>query len=1822
MANGTLINLRDSSYVRTDPLLAMRIGQHLLALPDEPFSVWDPSSGTGSFFYACAHTPWSRKFGTEISAERAEESRREWPKAIIVTAAFESIKMHGMVDLVLTNPPYFQQNGKRASLRFVTDAGEHLREGGVMVAILTARSDWDGYMINHWLKWYDQIRVWKFPDRTSDEQEGAFDDYKQIVIVGVRRATQAIPSSEDRKRLQGYQWRNASEKSQQLEGWRGEVPPPDLPDVPLENPYRVPASRDGARLVVQNATESTLLYALKTSGAHLSPAWQQATSWPESGYLGSPAMPYTGEAHVAAEIMIGGLDGEIVYGPSTGKDAEPHLFTAFVGQEWFKRIVEDEVKQKLYERGCIRVEMQELGDKPILGVLNLRRGTTHYYQGDAVFRFLQPWLHTLAGRIVEKRQPLYRLDPAEWEIAVTSQFGLDKRLPLAEFPGLATPQLHRVFAMGRSLDVHGRTAIQGEPGTGKTRLATATAARQAYRWRYRTTEFRHSVQPAWVSGLRRAWLKNPRTLALLGLEPVYGWRFNVQRQPKKRQRKEAMLEKSPNARVVAYREVSTGRLIAPEDAGPKALPVLIATPLKVVKEYGKEILAAYPQAEVMHLESYRDIEHWFARCARSSAPVIFGILSHSAKQQAYRNRWRPVVHEKTHLQRVPEMNPDAHLKPSLEPVYDERKQRIQGYRIKATGELLTRQVKSSYFYCPTCGGRIDATPGRLQEKEENDTQSALMGAKKGSQKETKESRTEPVGSLTWFVIKQRWCQCLGSRRNQNRRDQGKPPVLAPLWQKDRTEVTNRKLPPCSFAQWSAAWTQVKAQAERMYAGASAGALIECVRRDDVLLVHLVEAAVRDPQRLRDVAHVVERVDPALQSLRTQATWATTRLAGLLLEATQRDEGWMQEESSLELLLVALARRDLATLMQMVPSVRDNTSEVQHLIYAINEAEQQIAEHVVQAARRDFSNLILSRLVEVTRAEVDWQAIFFHLAYEQSHVQSQLAATKAKRKSPVPGRSQARTRLTVVAEGPIVHEECDRTATRGYESICDERSGNVVAYQMGKGGHMLTPIVSPHSGRVVGYRDATNGKGKEVMKKTCYDYRTPAPDGFSPYDYLYRFFPGCVALTVVDESHNGRTKDSDISQAFRQAMRASQMRMLTSGTHYGGNIIDFYHYWFSYHPSFWIRLGFGWNDAEFALRHYGVVQQWTKEYESEARKGSGQTNTTVSTVPAPGLSAKLIPGLLEDLTYLTVLDVGAHMPPKKEIPKGISMHDPILEEKVKKAQQECIQASKDLVTVQQDFREAKKLLESTEQQIRLASLQRQLLLAEDALARAQCRLSEVRAWVSERDLAGVYGGIVKELEVMAREGNAAARLAQGTIPRWFAALPCDTSYEVYATKRDDWGDKGEPELVIRTPVLAWDYLYPMERLLIETVQAELAEKRTVMIYIEQITRSMSKRLQWVLGQAEIACWVLPHNTEAEDRQQAILDALNRDKHEVVIVPYRLVNEGLNLHHLPSRRGIMTILWYEQSMNLFMYLQASQRAWRLGAHEEVRIHLPFYMGTAAHTKMRKLGGQSGAAAAFAGEPAKGELIKRMGADQTTLARLSASLEEESIFGEASLDAPAAKTTVEDLAQIEADFVRRNDELVAALKEGRQWLGIKDTLPERVATRMALRYPDIWQVVPRVTVLPDESLFLPGMQAEMEHPSEETVVSDPAAVAFPVTEGSVRDQTQEAWVSTEMEACSVPEVVALVAFVPQDSLPSVPALAEPQPAMLVFGDEDDIRQARRRRGTRPRRTLPRLKNPLIVKDIPAEQPTASSLPETEMMVASWWEMSFSDEENVDVA
>ena len=292
-------------------------------------------------------------------------------------------------------------------------------------------------------------------------------------------------------------------------------------------------------------------------------------------------------------------------------------------------------------------------------------------------------------------------------------------------------------------------------------------------------------------------------------------------------------------------------------------------------------------------------------------------------------------------------------------------------------------------------------------------------------------------------------------------------------------------------------------------------------------------------------------------------------------------------------LVQYIRRDKALLLRLVEVAMCDQDARTALLALVERVEpmvtglhmqnrDQFGTLFLDAARSDSSSLILSRLVEETRELVDWQSICFRLAYEQAHIQSQFLALKTKRKSN--GKDsldqlQARTRLVVVEEGSISWQD----RTRGSDPIKD-LSGKITANPLGHQGHRLVPIASQTSGPLTGDFDAA--MGKQTITKTSYDFRTPPADSFSPYDYLYRFFKGCVALAVVDESHNGRGRDTDIARSHHFAMLAAQTRQLTSGTHYGGDILGFYHYWYRYHPGFWRRLDFGWQDAKGADSLWG------------------------------------------------------------------------------------------------------------------------------------------------------------------------------------------------------------------------------------------------------------------------------------------------------------------------------------------------------------------------------------------------------------------------------------------------------------------------------------------------------------------------------------------------------------------------------------------------------------------------------------------------------------
>lgn len=705
MATGTLGGMAISMRIPTPQPIADRLPLLLRIDPRAPTTILDGAGcASGNLLAPFAGLPLARLVGIEISAEEAAAARARLPGATIIRAAFEATRIPAeSIGLAVTNPPYIRlDDGRRAEYAAQVLMTKALAPGGVNLAIIPARSGLDGMVINHWARHYDAIRCWRFPDGDPDSP-AAFQCYTQIILAGVKRA---VPRDEPDPALKAQlqSWRYDPE----AQVWAGGTPPPIVPDAPIADPYPVPPIAGPPEILVLHAADDVLLRALEQGGLAQTPAWRQAVTYQTHGLIERPLMPPVGPAHIAALILAGTLDGDIL------RDAAGRAFVVVTATA--KRATVMPIDAELQAQKPDLVAINQIEDHPVLQVCWLDTGLVEQFEGDAAFAFLTPMLPALAQQVLARHTPRYQLDPADWELAIVRQIGRDKQLPGAPFPGLAPAQMHRVFAMRRALWETGRCLLQGEPGVGKTRQIAALIAVLAHYWQERARAFAGTRQPAWVRRLAKAWKANPHT----------------------------------------------------QGRAPRALPIWIAPPKRVIPTWRSELAAAFPAAEVLVIRDHTDVDRWMRRCAESDAPVVVALISHSTKA-ATGLRWQPAVLPRARAQVVPDLDPPADALPDLEPI--RCRGAITGYRSRSTGAIRTRTETTTGFHCPDCGAQIRAVP---------------RGARPTG--DDADELEEPVTSLAYFQKQRRRCAACD----------------APLWSVTRTEARERAYPAIPFRVWSQA----------------------------------------------------------------------------------------------------------------------------------------------------------------------------------------------------------------------------------------------------------------------------------------------------------------------------------------------------------------------------------------------------------------------------------------------------------------------------------------------------------------------------------------------------------------------------------------------------------------------------------------------------------------------------------------------------------------------------------------------------------------------------------------------------------------------------------------------------------------------------------------------------------------------------------------------------------------------------------------------------------------------------------------------------------
>lgn len=750
MTSGSYHNVERAGFVRTPPVIAQLL-HGMVTLPGRaPFAAGDLTCGKGDFLAPWAVHPEAYLVGTELSRERAAEAQKALPNAHIYASALEHCRLPAnCLGLLLANPPYLRADGERTERAMIRRMLKHLMPHGVFIGIVPMRQ-WDVHMADLCARTLYDVQAFKFPD-LPEADEAAFSRYTGGVIIGKKRPIPLKkPDEAEVARLKGWRYRTKGLKAGECP-WMQGYPLPELPTLPWPDAerYAVPALAIEPEVTVLHADVAEVHAALETQGVQKTDRWRAATTYHDRRLdLLPAAMPLVGKVHLAGLILgTGLLDGR----PLTGPDGGEYLFSTFITTKWQEVEIDDD------ERARHVVDKKQLTDLPILGVLNLSTGKTEHYYGAEAYAYLDSWYPILAKIILQEYQPVYDLEPDEWMLRVALSTATDKSLPGSE-PGLAPAQLHRVFAHWYAIGERGKVAFQGERGVGKTRILIVLQALYMYYWAHRNDpEFLRQQKiprrPRWVRGVRHAWRRSRLT----------------------------------------------------QGDEPKALPLAVVTPKRVTRTWAEEFALAWPDAKVVEIRSYHDVDTWMRLCASGACTegsddgkrvtrtfsAVVAIFSQSTTR-AMDLRWRPAVIEVPQGMKIvndleaegePEYNEAGHLVAKLDP---------------ATGEPLTKEVPYSHFFCSQCGGLIEASPQSLAVRSQEE------GIDDDAQEEREFEYTRPVEHLEWFERQPRWCERpipLKERRGR-KASRARPQVCgAPLWTRTRREDLEERFPAVSFATW-------------------------------------------------------------------------------------------------------------------------------------------------------------------------------------------------------------------------------------------------------------------------------------------------------------------------------------------------------------------------------------------------------------------------------------------------------------------------------------------------------------------------------------------------------------------------------------------------------------------------------------------------------------------------------------------------------------------------------------------------------------------------------------------------------------------------------------------------------------------------------------------------------------------------------------------------------------------------------------------------------------------------------------------------------------
>jgi len=420
-----------------------------LIVPSSPGGrLLDPCCGEGIAAERTARAWTLEVYGIEIDAERALEASSRLHRVLHSDYASARAPHHSFQVLYL-NPPYdyAEGEGKRTEYQFLRDTTKWLQPGGLLVYIVPQYRV-DARMAGFLATAYKAIRVYRFPDPEYSE-------FRQAVLFGVA------------KEKPGHDEKSALGLLQQCRATL-----PVLPEEPGDDEkYRVPAPMeiaDGAtRGFYFRGTEinpNDLLAEALTAGAWNTNEWREWLTPRTELAAFRPLMPLK-KGHLAM-LIAAGLMQNLRLESADGTESLLVKGRTYKVQEEVQS--DDEEEQILRDRFVTEIV-----------ALDLKSGEhQRIAEPSSLAEFVEKWRDVLTNKVMETFVPLYRFDleaESPRVLATLNRLSKHRHVPGRKETGLFPAQKHVAVALWKRLKNSNSAICVGEPGIGKTTIATAVS---------------------------------------------------------------------------------------------------------------------------------------------------------------------------------------------------------------------------------------------------------------------------------------------------------------------------------------------------------------------------------------------------------------------------------------------------------------------------------------------------------------------------------------------------------------------------------------------------------------------------------------------------------------------------------------------------------------------------------------------------------------------------------------------------------------------------------------------------------------------------------------------------------------------------------------------------------------------------------------------------------------------------------------------------------------------------------------------------------------------------------------------------------------------------------------------------------------------------------------------------------------------------------------------------------------------------------------------------------------------------------------------------